>query len=644
METISEDILLFSPQELSAGEAVCVDYSCLNDSSLLSSPSPAPLVPCVPTQSCLPLNMACNGTCPEGMSVCPTTDTCHMTSLSESCDGSNVTCLVGQSLVQRNDSSRYCALDDTLPDVARGCGAEEVYCEALSVCMNRSALYLCQACPGELVPCPNSNECVPDVVQCCAPDEEFCDVLNTCLPANSRCELPNIAPVVNTSLVLLDTFSSFEEDIYSSDGYLVSAFLNSSDSAFDSQGEELSVAIVGASEETSMQGLWQYALGTSDNWREIIPDQLSETSALVLPNTARVRFVRRALQLDGAVWLRVKLWDGNADGYLSSNQSLVRSVEPGLLSSTLPFAPTSAFSRETLLLAVLLHPLITPPTFTSSALQPFSAIQEDVSFSRNLGDSLVDLVLGVNVDDFQVLPDDTIQGFPDDCAYEQMLPPEVRVRYFGDLARVNPTRMERARARQSGQASGVAVTLDPALVSTSGSWQVALSNDPKQFLNLSPVLSAIQDSDILLLNVSARLRFLPASDFCGTVSIFLAPWDGFWNESVATRLTSGHVVSSLTNQSSDDTSGLSMYNVNAWWRAELQVECTVDVPQVLTRSARLAPIPYRLAYRYERLFTVLVEREAGSLRQERELLTNYLQLVLQNTITLERFSPATEGR
>lgn len=619
------------------GRRVCVDYSCLDSS----------LIPCMTSGACLPVDVACEGACPMGMSVCPTTGLCHVTSLSESCDGSNVTCLQGQGLVQREDDSRYCALLHTLPDVARRCGSQDVYCESLGVCMNRSAPYLCQACPGGMVPCPDTGECVADLTQCCSPDEEFCEVLNTCLLVGSRCELPNIAPEVSMRLILLETLLTFDPDVIDTgEGQEVATFLGGSGTDF--QGEELSVALTGASDVLRTQGEWQFLVRTSPDWQRIEPGMLSDTSALLLPSTARLRFARRSPELDGAVWLRARLWDGNQDGYLSPNQMLVRHAEPRL-ASTLPFSETGAFSRDSLLLTVLLHPLVSRPTFAPSAVlsQQFTAIEEDISFSQNLGNSLSELVVGVEVTDYQVLPEGRILGFPDSLPpYENLLPAEVRGQYYAEVARVNPTRVERSQARQAGQGAGVAVMLDPTTSGNlTGSWQVALRDDPKLFLDLQPLFLSTGSDDVILLNTSARLRYLPGPDFCGEVSVLLAPWDGFWSPLVGTRLERGHMLTSApAPDESRNTSSLSLYNLNAWQGAGLRVECLPDAPQVLEGSVRLSSIPYRLVYRYEQLFTVEVERGVESLRREETLLANYLQLVLQHPVSIERFSAASGRR
>ena len=599
-----------------------MDYSCANST----------LVPCIAMETCQPVNVACNNTCPDGMSVCPPTNLCHVSSLSETCDNSNVTCLIGQSLVQRSDSTRYCTATGSLPETAATCSVDDVYCENMDVCMNRAALYLCQPCPQQLLPCPSTNECVSDLVQCCESNEEFCAVLSSCIPAGSRCELPNVAPEVTSDLILLDILQGIDSG---DTGRVISMLLGNQ--SLDTQGEELSVAIVGGSDLPLSEGKWQYTLNSSQQWQSVPVELISDSNALLLPSSAYLRFVRRSEALHGAVWLRVKLWDGNTDGYLSPRQDLVRSVAPSY-SSTLPFAPDGSFSEHTTLLTALVNPLISPPSFNPSATHKFNDIQEDVVFSQNLGNSVMEVVVSVDTAYLPVLPEGTIEGFPEATGtpFEQLISAGIRGGYYDVVMRVNPTRSQRLQALQSGQSPGVAVTLNPTAFNASGVWQVAFDNDPKQFRSLEAILSA-ENSNYVLLNVSAQLRFLPMPDFCGVTSILLAAWDGFWNSSVATRLDNGYIVSTAGP-------GLSQYNLNTWARAELRVQCTPDNPQVLETTVQLSPVPYRIAHRYERLFTVLVDREVSSLRTEQQLLSNYLQIILQNPVTIRRLSPAVEGR
>ena len=617
------------------------------------------LVPCVTMETCLPSNRACAEVCPEGMSVCPTTDLCHVTSLAESCDFSNETCLVGQTLVQREDNSRYCTLSENLSIPGQHCTSEGmVFCNALDECHNLTEPFLCQACPGDLQLCVDTGECVTSLVQCCGPNGNYCDVLNMCLEVGARCELPNIAPGINSSLIYLETIESFQPGVYNQ-GHVVSLLLgNMTGLAVDSQGEEVSIAITQASTIQTSRGEWQYALcvdsptdlygSCSDvysNWITIDASMLSETNALVLPNTVRVRFVRRAIELDGAVWLRVKLWDGNNDSFVSPRKDLVRTHVPSF-ETTLPYTSDGAYSENTTLLVVVILPLITPPSFSSKASLQLSGITEDVVFVNNLGNEITDIVLSVYIPDFMVLAEDRIEGFKELIAhspqyFEQLLPTGVRDLYYSQVERVNPTRKERQLALEDGQYPGVALSLGS---NPRGTWQVSLTGDQRQFVNLSSVLQ--NPKDLLLVNTTARLRFLPMLDFCGFDYISVRPWDGYWNQSAANFLDNGFLVASELEINSTNSSAavISSYNFNDWERVEIEVACVPDTPVLLVNQVLLDPIPYRIVYRYERVFTILVGRDALSVRAERERFAEFIQITLQEPVDVKRIYPALENR
>ena len=618
-----------SLQVLSPAGRVCVSYSCVDTS----------LVSCTATETCQSRNVGCNRTCPLGMSLCPTTNICYTITLSESCDDTGITCLEAQSLVQRSDQTRECAVTDTLPSSGQYCNNESIYCEELNTCMILTAPVLCQPCPGQKLLCPGSSECVTNLVHCCGTNEVYCEVLNSCLGVGRRCELPNVSPKSSLGLIYLQSISNFSEDtIYSRSGHVIYELLgNGTTPAVDSQGEEISVAIIGASQVSPTFGEWQFSLSQNSSWTRLVPSQLSETSALLLPNTAHLRFVRRLIELDGAVWLRVKLWDGNQDGFLSSSSELVRSQEPSFTSST-PYAVNSAFSLNSTLLVILIHPLNSPPSFLSPFTQlNFTSIQEDVSFRENLGNTLSDVIFSVNIPDFRVLSTDRIEGLPD-TFYEQLLPADVIHHYYNDVNDVNPTRIQRQFAQQSGQFPGVAVTFDSIASNLSGTWQVALTNDPQIFVSLDSIISSNTGSEnAVLLNTTARLRFLPGPSFCGTVSILLAPWDGY-KDLVVSSLSDGYFTVNIPPRK------LLHYNLGLWERGVVTVQCIADSPLVFETRVQISVIPYQLTYVYESLFTLLLDRNISSLREEEVVFTNYLHVILQHQVSIMRLSPTPAGR
>ena len=587
------------------------------------------------------------------MSVCPTTNLCHFLTLSESCDGSGENCLIGQTLVQRADSSRYCISSEVLPTNGLTCISEgEVYCEALDECSNLTVPLLCQACPTGLQECADTRECVSDLDRCCGFSGYFCDVLDQCLALGERCELPNVAPVIQSSLIYLESILSFDpSDVFSSSGHVIGLLLsNSASPAVDTQGEEVGIAVVEVSSIPLLYGEWQYALcsdtlvdsyGACSNitsaWFPIA--DVSEMNALVLTNSARVRFVRRRVEFSGAVWMRAKLWDGNQDGFLSASRDIIRFSEPHY-NSSLPFSGTGAYSENTTLITILVHPLLEPPRFSNQATFQFSSIEEDPVFVMNHGGTIADLVTSVSTPNFAILSEDTIEGFPSGAvSFEQLLEPSVSESYYAQVQRVNPTRRERQLAQDLNQDFGVGVSFDPDEKSD-GEWQISLDGDARTFVYLDSVIST--NDQIVLLNTSARLRFLPNGDFCGSTasSILIRPWDGFWNDSVATLLESSYIVT----PGNEPNASLSQYNLNEAQKVVIDVVCVADKPVVLMSQAQLDPIPYRITHRYERLFTVLVTREISSLREERERVIDFLELTLRNEVDHRRLYPATENR
>ncbi len=535
-----------------------------------------------------------------------------------------------------------------LPSIGEMCSDQGlVYCEALDECHNISMPMPCQLCPSGLFYCERNGSCVADLAECCEAGTYYCEVLDSCIDSGLRCELPNAAPVASSRLIHIESLVSFDFDmVYSSRGHVIAQLLgNGTHVAFDSQGEQISIAIVQVSPISIDQGEWQYSLcgdgdpaclASASNWERIDGVSLSESNALVLPNMARIRFVRRSIELAGAVWLRVKLWDGNEDGYLSPRDDLV-SLSPPQYLNTLPYTNNGAFSENTTLLTILVHPYIQPPAFNSQASFQFSGILEDVVFAYNYGNTISDIVASVEVPDLSPIPEGFIQGFLNND--EQLLPFEVRESYLSDVRRANPVRFQRQASRYSGQVPGVAISLNVSAPSSSGTWQVSLNGDPKRFVSITSLIDP--STQLLLLNTTARLRFLPEENFCGAVSILVGAWDGFWNNSVATQLDSGYIISPLPPSSLS----LSQYNLNLWEEAWINVTCVPDKPVVLDNRVLLdPPIPYRLAYRYERLFTALVARDFASVRQGRDNLANYFQLILRVPITIRRISKALGGR
>ena len=204
----------------------------------------------------------------------------------------------------------------------------------------------------------------------CGVEGYYCEILGHCLANGAICRLPNAPPNVPSDLIYVDTIEYYSANVPSDNGRMVGLLLgNASDVGMDSQDEEVSIAIIEASNIATAYGVWQYALCHGDfptcmtcsdisSWTDI--GTVSETAALYLPSTACLRFWRKLVALDGSVWLKAKLWDGNTDGYLSNTTTLVRHQEPHY-ATTLPYSPTGAISQNFTLFTSLLLPVTDPP-------------------------------------------------------------------------------------------------------------------------------------------------------------------------------------------------------------------------------------------------------------------------------------------
>ena len=412
-------------------------------------------------------------------------------------------------------------------------------------------------------------------------------------------------------------------------------------SAVDSQGEELSIAIVEMSEVSAVEGEWQFGLCSNQSWSlgdgesckvsEWSPvGVVSESRALVLPSTARLRFLRLGVALEGVVWMRVRLWDGNQDGYLSSSPDLVRHSLPHHL-PTLPFSETGPFSEDSILLTALLLPLLPPPSLSVSAPLTLTPLPEDTSITSNRGNTIEDLVLQVVVPELPVLPEDTIHGLPESLSFAEFENRETIAvtEYFDSVRRVNPTRQLRQGVLEWGLGPGIGIRLDSeGEEETKGQWQVTWNGDVRRYVYVSSLLTST--NQILLLNTTARIRFIPRPDYCGQVSIPFQPWDGVWNETETNQTDMGFLVTKDTT--------LSEFNLNEVILTNLTVECIPEKPVLLVNRLQLEPLPYYISHTYDRLFTMVVSMETSVLRSNQERFSELLHLVLEEEVSVVRIA------
>ncbi|MEN9416874.1 MAG: hypothetical protein RI988_494, partial [Pseudomonadota bacterium] len=130
-------------------------------------------------------------------------------------------------------------------------------------------------------------------------------------------ETVNDAPVASGSATLM----AVAEDASSPAGATVaSLFAGNYDNSIDGAGSSgLEAVAVVANASLSSQGKWQYSAGSS-TWTDIPPSGLSDSAALILPNTYRLRFLPAADYFGSPGALTVRLADGS-DGDINFNAS-----------------------------------------------------------------------------------------------------------------------------------------------------------------------------------------------------------------------------------------------------------------------------------------------------------------------------------
>ena len=581
------------------------------------------------------------------MGVCPTTSLCFPLSHDQSCDPSLPdVCVSGQTLVQYVNETRRCVRSSLLPPLGQSCTSNgSIFCDELMTCSNLSAPHLCRLCPIGLLHCSSTNQCVAETKLCCNSNAYFCPVLDRCILNGLQCRLPNIAPVISTNLILLDSLMTYSS---LSPGHMIGALLGNNDSlAVDSQGEELGVAITEASSVEQQMGEWQYALcdgpiilcracsNLSSPWTTIDAGSISKSTALFLPNTACLRFWRKTIELEGAVWVRVKLWDGNQDGYISNSMTLVRYRAP-FVNSTLPFMNTSSFSNHTTLLTTLVLPQVEPPQFSSLSPLSLSTILEDTALVDNLGGVIADVALSELVAKLPVHNTSSIPGLPTvpahlpDDSYLDLIPTDVKTVYFQQVAEVNPTRLSRT---ETSNPPGVAVSLQGAV----NGWQVSPSGDDRLFIFISDLLTA--PDQVLLLHNASRLRLLPSENYHGNTSLTIRPWDGVAPSSPSSITRNDFTVTIAT------TTSFQPHSLGTAQQLAVQVEAVFDAPVITSPSAEMSPLPYLLQYHYQRLFTIQVAREPGLMRgRSRSELAGTLSTALEVIVEIQHLYAANSSQ
>lgn len=465
------------------------------------------------------------------------------------------------------------------------------------------------------------------------------------------CKLPNIAPKVTEELIYHSSVKDVVIDSETSDvsglAKMVGVLLgNGNNLGVDGQNEEIGIAIVELAQPNVTLGVWQYAECYSNDinlckqcnnvssWNSII-DSLSESHSLFLPNTACLRYLRRSLYSVGASWLRVKLWDGNTDGYISPKPTLVRYQQP-FYNSTLPYNAIGSTSEASTLLTVLIVPVNSQPMFGISDPH-LTKITENVKLQDNIGDTVIDIVESISFDHLPVLVSKVVGGLPEldgfgnSIQYINLLPPDALSTYYNAIDEVNPTRVE----RQSTELEpSIAIQILPSDL-VNGDWQVSMNGDPQLYIYLSDIVGITEH--LILLSTSSRIRFVPKPYFKGEAMLSVYPWDGVLPEPVQEQSLNDIMIQTTAHGYFLPQS----LNTVSYLRVDVtQVE---QQPIINTPTVSLSAIPYSIRFNYSSLFTITVLTPFDEL--EASVVEAVLKLTdLGNSFTIHNILPAFNKR
>ena len=236
-----------------------------------------------------------------------------------------------------------------------------------------------------------------------------------------------------------------------------------------------------------------------------------------------------------------------------------------------------------------------------------------------------------------ILDDSMIQGFPlspSEVSYEDLLLPDARDLYYDEVEKTNVVRNARLSALiEFNQLSGIAIghgSHDNSI----GSWQVSFDGDTQLYVDLEDVLSS--PDQLLLLNLSSHLRWLPHEDYFGESQLEFRAWDGVLPPSIKKSDFFGHKATII------DRTSIGPFNIGSKHHAKITVNNIPDIPVITLSTAVLSPLPYTLKYHYDDVFTIIVTQEVSSMRPDKKYMENLMHLIFQEPVAIHRVYSATE--
>jgi protocadherin Fat 4 len=644
-------------------------------------------VVCPANQTCIDMGRPCNGSClEEGHARCPTTDFCERAGINTShCDEDNTTCYDGYVRMRTSEGSEWCQKVGTLDGIAQVCvNRDETYCVEKDICVNMSVIsgkpqHPCQLCPNGVIACPDTYVCVHNLSHCCPFNQTYCNLTGACLNESQICVLPNTAPTILSPLIFLGSFDDLTKEKGVSVEFLMatSGYINTQQPvAFDRDSDRLSLAIT---ESDGKSGLWEYALCTNSDVRifslcaEVKIDSsvnaseimrvndsccssyddiwypitnVDESNSLALPLLSRIR-LRKYDLFQGAAWFKFKVWDGSEGGILSKSRYQVVSLQPTYI-HTKEYDSSSSFSQELGVAMYLVHPRVYVPTIaTTESDIVLPSVIEDMMPIDNTGVTVTEMLGGGVILPYPVIyVNDTVSNLPQNMSLSHgdlldRLPLLSVKSYFDDVNNANRIAQYRLDAYALGTNVGAAIAFDPD-DETSSRWQISTSGLTTTWTYLNTILQ--EENEYILVNVGARLRFVPVDDFSGMATIRIRPWDGAYNTRpgdnnpgrIITAIINSTTSASLSVTKPDWRQTVRTVSYGKEFRAVLDVTGVPDEPILTQRSVILDVIPHRILYEYDHLFTATVDMMESEFRPRKEEFRRFLVLTLDKEALIRR--------
>ncbi|MBI5165103.1 MAG: tandem-95 repeat protein, partial [Magnetospirillum sp.] len=266
------------------------------------------------------------------------------------------------------------------------------------------------------------------------------------------------------SLTANATLAAVAEDATPAGATITALFSGAVDDQIDT-GSLAGVAVIANAANAGTEGKWQYSTNGGTTWADIgSVGDTAATPALALSAATSLRFLPVANYNGTPTGLSVRGIDNSYSGSWSDSATGGR-----VPISTVSTGGTTAIAATARSIGTTVTAGNDAPTLTAANVGSFAAVAEDVASAANPG-TLVSTLRGTAIADID-----------------------------------------------SGALKGIAVTSAP---TTNGTWEYKLAAD-----SAWSTVPAVSATNVLLLADDARLRFVPAENYSGSVALGFVAWD-----------------------------------------------------------------------------------------------------------------------